>query len=225
MPDFINFSEPRQLTFHHFFSLLVIARSSDPPIVLFDIVFFVTQEIDFDGSAQALSVDEHYKVVYWSNFDGSPGTHNLMRTFWETGQTKPLNISYDGDIDLAQDYMHLYVLDKDNDRIDKYHKRTWRKVDVLYTNDGPVNLIVAFGMCQHLCIISIQLYQGFLPFFFSFIGLRKKMKFSLSTTKILILPFTMQSLIEEEILKWLLDRRYIEILVFIILHCRFFTSC
>jgi hypothetical protein len=97
-----------------------------------------------------------------------------MRTFWETGQTKPLNISYDGDIDLAQDYMHLYVLDKDNDRIDKYHKRTWRKVDVLYTNDGPVNLIVAFGMCQHLCIISIQLYQDFLPFFFPFIGLRKK---------------------------------------------------
>ena len=137
------------ILFFKTFSLLIIAKSSNPPIVLFNIVSSAVQEIDFVGSAQALSVDQDYKAVYWSNFDDSTDTHNLMRTYWETDQTKPLNISYDGEVDLAQDYMHLYVLDKDNNRIDKFNKRTWTKVDVLSTINGPVNLIVAFGRYLH----------------------------------------------------------------------------
>jgi hypothetical protein len=68
-----------------------------------------------------------------------------MRTSWQTEQTQALNISYDGEISLAQGYMHLYVLDKDNNTIDKYNKRTWERVDVSNTNDAPQKLIVAFG--------------------------------------------------------------------------------
>ncbi len=123
----------------------MIARSSDPPIVGFDITSLGTQQINFAGSPQALSVDQDNKVVYWDNFGISPDKHNLTRSYWETEQTQALNISYDGEIDLAQDYMHLYVLDKDNNRIDKYNKRTLDKVDVFNTNDGPREIIIAFG--------------------------------------------------------------------------------
>ncbi len=90
-------------------------------------------------------MDQDDKVVYWDNFNISTEKHNLMRTSWQTEQTQALNISYDGEISLAQGYVHLNVLDKDNNRIDKYNKRTWEKVDVSNTNDGPQKLIVAFG--------------------------------------------------------------------------------
>ena len=132
--------------------MLVIAKSSDPPIVVIDITSYGTREANFDGSAQVLSVDEDNEVVYWDNFDDSTGTHNLMKSYY-TGQTQALNISYDGEIDLAQDFMHLYVLDKENNRIDKYNKRTWNKTDVLYTKDEPTRLIVAFG--EYLRAITI----------------------------------------------------------------------
>ncbi|CAB4012521.1 fibropellin-1-like isoform X1, partial [Paramuricea clavata] len=123
---------------------LVIAKSSLPPIVRLDIISFETQEINFDGSAQALSVDQDNEVVYWVNFVVSTDKHYLMRSSY-TGETVPLNVSYDGEIDLAQDYMHLYVLDKENDRIDKYNKRTWVEINVFNINDGPQRLIIAFG--------------------------------------------------------------------------------
>jgi hypothetical protein len=82
--------------------------------------------------------------VYWDNFIVSTGKYNLTRSSY-TGQTVPLNISYDAEIDLAQDYMHLYVLDKENNRIDKYSKRTWEKINYFNINDGSRRLIVAFG--------------------------------------------------------------------------------
>ncbi|CAB4017559.1 extracellular matrix A-like isoform X2, partial [Paramuricea clavata] len=122
---------------------LVIAKSSEPPIVRLDITSFETQRINFDGSAQALSFDQDNEVVYWVNFVVSTEKYNLTRSSY-TGQTVALNISYDGEIDLAQDYMHLYVLDKENNRIDKYNKRTWVKINVFNINDGPQRLIVAF---------------------------------------------------------------------------------
>ena len=130
--------------------MLVIAQSSDPPIVVVDITSYETREARFDGSAQALSVDQHNEVVYWVNFGPSAETRNLMRSYY-TGQTEALNISYDGEIDLAQDYMHLYVLDKENNKIDKYNKRTWEKTGVFYTKNGPQRLIVAFGEYLHTC--------------------------------------------------------------------------
>ena len=122
----------------------MIVSSSDPLIVGFDITSLGTQQINFAGSAQALSMDQDNKVVYWDNF-GTSEKHNLMRTYWETEQTQALNISYDGEISLAQDHMHLYVLDKDNYQIDKYNKRTLDKVDVFNTNEGPREIIIAFG--------------------------------------------------------------------------------
>jgi hypothetical protein len=124
---------------------LTIAKSSEPPIVRFDVITSEIQTIDFDGSAQVLSVDQDNDVVYWDNFDGATEKHNLTRTYWETDLTEALNISYDGDIDLAQDYMYLYVLDKENNKIDKYHKRTWVKVDSFSTVNGPLEIFVAFG--------------------------------------------------------------------------------
>ena len=129
--------------FWNLYRYLVIAKSSDPPIVRLDITSFETQGINFDGSAQALSVDQDNEVVYWVDFVDSTDKHYLMRSSY-TGQTVPLNISYDGEIDLAQDYMHLYVLDKENNRIDKYNKRIWVKINV-FNIDGPQRLIVAFG--------------------------------------------------------------------------------
>jgi hypothetical protein len=82
--------------------------------------------------------------VYWDNFIVSTGKYNLTRSSY-AGLTVPLNISYDAEIDLAQDYMHLYVLDKENNRIDKYNKRTWVKINYFNINDGSRRLIVAFG--------------------------------------------------------------------------------
>ncbi|CAB4018495.1 low-density lipo receptor-related 4, partial [Paramuricea clavata] len=122
---------------------LLIAKSSDPPIVRFDITSLATQDINFDGSAQTLSVDQDNEVVYWDNFIVSTGTYNLTRSSY-TGETVPLNISYDAEIDLAQDYMYLYVLDKENNRIDKYNKRTWVEINVSNINAGSRRLIVAF---------------------------------------------------------------------------------
>ena len=95
-----------------------------------------------------MSVDQDYNVVYWDNFDANTDKHNLTRTSWETQETEALDVSYDGEIDLAQDYMHLYVLDKDNNRIDKYNKGTWAMVDSFSTLDEPLKIIVAFG--RHL---------------------------------------------------------------------------
>ena len=125
-------------------SLLVIAQSSNPPIIVVDITSYETREARFDGSAQDLSVDQDNEVVYWANFGSSAETRNLMRSYY-TGQTEALNISYDGEIDLAQGYMHLYVLDKENNRIDKYNKETWKKIDTFYTEDEPKELLIAFG--------------------------------------------------------------------------------
>ena len=99
-------------------------------------------QISFSGSVQAISVDQHYQLVYWVNF--ASNKHNLMRSYY-TGKTQPLNISYDGEIDLAQDHMHLYVLDKENNRIYKYDKATWNLTDDFTTKDEAKQLIVAFG--------------------------------------------------------------------------------
>ncbi|XP_028410565.1 uncharacterized protein LOC114533262 [Dendronephthya gigantea] len=122
---------------------LIIARSSKPPIAFFDTQSSTTKEIDYDGSAQALSVDQDNKAVYWDNFDEDKETHNLMRTYY-TEQTQNLNISYNGEIELAQDYRYLYVLYKEGKTIDKYDKRTWMKLNSTQTNDGPQKVIVAF---------------------------------------------------------------------------------
>ena len=99
-----------------------------------------------DGSVQVLSVDQDNEVIYWDNFVLSTGKHNLTRSYYNE-KTESLNISYDGEIDLAQDYMNLYVLDKDNNRIDKYNKRTWEKISVFNTNEEVTNIILAFGKC------------------------------------------------------------------------------
>ncbi|XP_028413949.1 fibrillin-1-like [Dendronephthya gigantea] len=122
---------------------LIIARSSKPPIAFFDTQSSTTKEIDYDGSAQALSVDQDNKAVYWDNFDQDKETHNLTRTFY-TEQTQNLNISYNGEIELAQDCRYLYVLYKEGKIIDKYDKRTWMKLNSTQTNDGPQKVIVAF---------------------------------------------------------------------------------
>lgn len=123
---------------------MIIARSSKPPLVVLDIKSSTTIEIDYDGSAQALSIDQDNKVVYWDDFDVVKETHNLMRTTY-TDHTENLNISYKGEIELAQDYRYLYVLYKENRTIEKYDKRTWRKMNSIHANDDPQNVIVAFG--------------------------------------------------------------------------------
>ena len=143
--DYLTYSLNNLITFFStYYSLLVIAQSSDPPIVVVDITSYETREARFDGSAQALSVDQDNEVVYWVNFGPSAETRNLMKSYY-TGQTEALNISYDGEIDLTQGYMHLYVLDEENNRIDKYSKETWEKIDTFYTEDEPKELLVAFG--------------------------------------------------------------------------------
>ncbi|XP_028394541.1 fibrillin-1-like [Dendronephthya gigantea] len=104
---------------------LIIARSSDPPILRFHTPTSTTFEEHFNGSAQELSVDQDDEVVYWDNVIGKK--HNLFRTFYAK-ETENLNITYDGRIALAQDYFHLYVLDLGNKRLDIYLKRTLKRI-------------------------------------------------------------------------------------------------
>ena len=95
-----------------------------------------------EGSAQSISVDVYNNVIYWANFNGS--SHNVMRTRL-TGGTQPLGITYFGEIDITSDLFHFYVLDKDNNRIDKYLKSSLEKLGNITHSSVIQDLVIGFG--------------------------------------------------------------------------------
>ena len=104
------------------------------------------------GSAQSISLDLYNNVIYWANFVGS--NHKVMKTMLNK-QTIGLNISYPGEIDLTSDVLNLYVLDKDNKRIDKYLKTSLEKQGNI-THDAKIHdLIIAYGKFLFLSLNCI----------------------------------------------------------------------
>ena len=99
-------------------------------------------DFNYDGAAQSLSLDKYNNVIYWANFAGS--SHRVIRTLL-SGQTVDLNITYPGAIVLTSDDLYFYVLDKDNNRVDKFSKETLEKQGN-FTYSGAIHdMIIAYG--------------------------------------------------------------------------------
>ena len=93
---------------------------------------------------QQVSVDEDNSLVYWVDFDNGESKYKLMKTYY-SGTTMDLNISYPREIKISQDMFHLYVLDVDNNRIDKYEKSSLRQVENIIVSLGAKEIITGFG--------------------------------------------------------------------------------
>ena len=66
------------------------------------------------------------------------------------GTTVDLNITYSGEIEVTSDMFNLYVLDKENDRIDKYLKTSLEKLGNI-THDGELmELVIGYGESREL---------------------------------------------------------------------------
>ena len=125
-----------------FLSHLYIARGNNPAIVRYNPSDGTSMNLVTEGSAQSISVDVYNNVIYWANFNGS--SHNVMRTQL-TGETKPLGITYPGRIEITSDLYHFYVLDKYNDRIDKYLKSSLEKLGSVSHSSAIEDLVIGFG--------------------------------------------------------------------------------
>ncbi len=67
-----------------------------------------------------------------------------MKTTY-SGETVPLNITYSGEIDVTNDVLNLYVLDKDNMRIDKYLKTSLELYGNVTITDGIFDFVIGYG--------------------------------------------------------------------------------
>ncbi|CAB4021859.1 von Willebrand factor-like, partial [Paramuricea clavata] len=100
---------------------LYIARSANPPIIRFNPQDGSTMEFSYAGSALSISVDEYNNVIYWTNYIGNTNTHEIMKTSY-SGVTTQLNITYSEPLELSNNVLNLYVLDKDSMHVDIYLK-------------------------------------------------------------------------------------------------------
>ena len=65
-----------------------------------------------------------------------------------TGDTVDLNIAYSGEIEVTSDMFNLYVLDKENNRTDKYSKLSLEKLGNITRDVDIMELIIGYGECQ-----------------------------------------------------------------------------
>ena len=126
-------------------SYLYIASAADPPIIRYNPRDGSLLPFSQPGSAQSLSFDQFDNVVYWANFIDD--SHKVMKTML-TGDTVDLNISYSGEIEVTTDMFNLYVLDKENNRIDKYSKMSLEKLGNITRDVDIMELIIGYGECQ-----------------------------------------------------------------------------
>jgi hypothetical protein len=96
-----------------------------------------------DGSAQAITVDDHNNYIYWVNYVGG-AVYEVMRTSY-SGETVKLNITYSGTIDVTNDVFNLYVLDKGSMRIDKYLKTSLERLENVTISDTIADLVIGYG--------------------------------------------------------------------------------
>ena len=101
------------------------------------------------GSAQSISVDEYDNAIYWANFDEE--NQRVMKTLFN-GETLDLSITYSGDIEVTSDVLNFYVLDKDNNRIDKYLKTSLEKQGNITYNGAIKDFIIAYGKSHEIFI-------------------------------------------------------------------------
>ncbi len=126
-----------------FDSYLYIGRSNTPAIVRYDPSDPSPMEFkNASGLAQSISVDEYDDVIYWANYDGE--NLRVMKTLFN-GETVDLSITYSGDIEVTSDILNFYVLDKDNNRIDKYLKTSLEKQGNITYNGAIQDFIIAYG--------------------------------------------------------------------------------
>ena len=70
----------------------------------------------------------------------------LMRTLINQ-QTVELNITYAKDIKVTSDVLYIYILDTENNVIDKYLKTSLEKEGNITSNAAIKDLIFAYGEC------------------------------------------------------------------------------
>ena len=70
----------------------------------------------------------------------------LMRTLINQ-QTVELNITYANDIKVTSDVLYIYILDTENNVIDKYLKTSLEKEGNITSNAAIKDLIFAYGEC------------------------------------------------------------------------------
>ena len=119
----------------------------DPPIIRYDPRDGSMQSFNYPGSAQSISFDQFDNVVYWANFVVDDNSHKVMKTML-TGNTVDLNITYPGEIEVTSDMLNIYVLDKENNRIDKYSKMTLEKLGNITHDVDIMELTTGYGKCQ-----------------------------------------------------------------------------
>ena len=93
-------------------------------------------------SPLVVSADGDARVFYWVNFVS--GRYEIMKTTYNN-ETSSLNISYTQTPALAQDLLHLYVLNKSRNAVDKYKKTTLEKVQSIAVTAGTEEIIVIYG--------------------------------------------------------------------------------
>ena len=74
-----------------------------------------------------------------------------------TGDTVDLNITYPGEIEVTSDMSNLYVLDKENNRIDKYSKMSYEKLGNITSDVDIMELITGYGECQSSHLLDAEL--------------------------------------------------------------------
>jgi hypothetical protein len=130
---------------------LYIARASNPPIVRYNPEDGSLKEFSYDGSAQSVSFDAYENAIYWANF--VEGRHKVIKTLLNE-DTVDLNITYAGKIKVTVDVFNLYVLDDDNQRIDKYLKETLEKLGYSTFGVKIEDIIIGYGECTIIVISS-----------------------------------------------------------------------
>ena len=120
-----------------------MVKSAIADIIRFKVETQVYDTIfDNDTFPQAISVDKYNTVIYWVDFKDPE--EKLMKTYY-SGTTMDLNISYSVKIRISQDMFHLYVLDKDNNRIDKYSKSSLEKIESITVSADSKDIVIGFG--------------------------------------------------------------------------------
>ena len=132
---------------------MFIARAKDPPIIRYNPQDQSTETFNFDGSAQSISADEYSNSIYWANYISATDRFEIMKTSY-SGETMQLNISYSGEIRVATDENILYVLDKDNMRIDKYLKNSLEQHGNMTFSNEVVDFVIGYGKSWYLAARS-----------------------------------------------------------------------
>ena len=128
--------------FSFFCSYLYVARAANPPIIRYNPGDASLKEFSYDGSAQSISFNSHENAIYWANF--VDGSHKVFKTLLNE-ETIDLNITYAGTIKVTSDVFNLYVLDDENQRIDKYLKASLEKLGNTSFGVEIEDIIIGYG--------------------------------------------------------------------------------